>query len=162
MSNTKVEMASDREVRVTRPFKAPARLVWEAYTKPELVRKWLKGYDGWSMPVCEMDVRVGGSYRWRWRNDESQGEFGFFGKYLEVAPTTRLVFEEHYDPGTFGVAMTKEPKIVTTAFEDAGGITTLIVTMLFASKEERDATIATGATDGLEHNYRHLDGLLAR
>jgi len=161
MSDIKVETPSDREVRVTRTFKAPARLVWDAHTKPELMRIWLRGYDGWSMPVCEMDVRVGGSYRWRWRNDETREEFGFFGKYLEVVPPARLVFEERYDQGSFGVAMMKEPAIITTVFAEAGGVTTLIVTMKYASKAERDDTIATGATEGMEHNYRHLDELLA-
>ena len=160
MSNIKVETPSDREVRITRTFKAPAKLLWDAHTKPELLRKWLKGYDGWSMPVCETDARVGGSYRWRWRNDETKGEFGFFGKYLEVIPSARLVYEEHYDPGTFGVAMMKEPAIITTVFEEARGITTLIVTMLFASKAERDEASATGMTDGMEHNYTHLDELV--
>ncbi len=161
MSNIKVETPSDREVRVTRAFKAPAQLVWDAHTKPELMRKWLKGYDGWSMPVCEMDVRVGGSYRWRWRNDETQTEFGFFGKYLEVIPSARLVFEEHYDQGSFDVAMMKEPAIITNDFEEADGVTTLIVTMAYASRAERDDAIATGMTDGMGHNYKYLDAWLA-
>lgn len=161
MSDIKVETPSDREVRVTRTFEAPAQLLWDAHTKPELLRKWLRGYDGWSMPICETDVRVGGSYRWRWRNDETQEEFGFFGKYLEVTPPTRLVFEEHYDAGSFGVSMMKHPVIITTAFKEAGGVTTLIVTMLFASKAERDEAGATGMTDGMEHNYQFLDELVA-
>jgi uncharacterized protein YndB with AHSA1/START domain len=162
MSDTKVDMPSDREVRVTRRFKAPAQLVWDAHTQPELKRKWLRGYDGWSMPVCDMDVRVGGAYRWRWRNNETGDEFGFFGTYLEVTAPGRLVFEEHYDPGSFGVSMMKAPVIVTHEFEEAGGITTLTVTMLFASRAERDETLATGATDGMEHNYKYLDEWLAR
>ena len=63
-SSLKVETPSDREVRITRKFKAPAQLVWDAHTKPELVRKWMYGFEGWSLPICEMDVRVGGAYRW--------------------------------------------------------------------------------------------------
>lgn len=161
MSNVKVDTPSDREVRVTRTFKAPAQLVWDAHTKPDLVRIWLRGYDGWSFPVCDMDVRVGGSFRWRWRSDETQQEFGFFGTYREVTPPARLVFEEHYDPGSFGVAMMKEPALITSVFEEGGGVTTLTVTMRYASKAERDDAIATGATDGMEHNYKHLDEVLA-
>ncbi len=154
-----VETPSDREVRVTRQFNAPAQLVWDAHTKPELVKKW-QGYpDGWTMPVCEMDVRVGGSYRWRWRNDENQ-EFGFFGKYIEVKPSARLVFEQHYDPGSFGVPMMSEPSIITTIFEEKSGLTTLTVTIRFASKEERDEAAATGMTDGMEVSYQRLDALL--
>ena len=67
------------EVKVTRSFKAPKALVYRAYTEPALMRRWLVGYPGWTMPVCDMDVRVGGSYRWRWKNDEDNSEFGFFG-----------------------------------------------------------------------------------
>lgn len=159
-SKLKVDTPSDREVRVTRQFNAPAQLVWDAHTKPDLVKRW-QGYpDGWSMPVCDMDVRIGGSYRWRWRTDESQQEFGFFGKYLEVKPPARLVFEQHYDPGSFGVPMTSEPAIITNVFEEASGLTTLTVTMLFASREERDKAAATGMTDGMEVSYQRMDALL--
>src|SRR5512147_2321356 len=70
-----VTMPSDREVRVVRQFKAPRALVWDAHTKPELITKWMLGPPGWSMPVCEMDVRVGGAYRWRWRNETDGKEF---------------------------------------------------------------------------------------
>ena len=83
-SSLKVETPSDREVRVTRKFKAPAQLVWDAHTRPELVRKWQYGFEGWSLPICEMDVRVGGAYRWRWRSDQDGTDMGFFGKYIEV------------------------------------------------------------------------------
>jgi uncharacterized protein YndB with AHSA1/START domain len=160
-SKLKVETPSDREVRVTREFKAPARLLWDAYTKPELLKKWLAGTEGWSMPVCDMDVRAGGSYRWRWRNDENQQEFGFFGKFTEVKPPTRLVFEQHFDPGSLGISMTSEPAIITQVFDEANGVTKLTVTMLYASKDERDNAIATGMTDGMEQNYQHLDAMFA-
>jgi uncharacterized protein YndB with AHSA1/START domain len=161
LSKLKVETPTDTEVRVTRKFKAPAQLVWDAHTKPELVRKWLSGTDGWSMPVCEIDVRVGGSYRWRWRNDEDGREMGFFGKFIEVVPATKLVHQEHYDPGSFGVPMNSEPAIISTVFEETSGITTLTVSMLYASKEDRDGAIATGMTDGMEQSYQHMDALLA-
>lgn len=160
-SSLKVETPSDREVRVTRKFKAPAQLVWDAHTKPELVRKWQYGFEGWSLPICEMDVRVGGAYRWRWRNDENGQEMGFFGKYTEVTPPTRLVYDQHYDAGSLGVPMTNEPTIITNDFTESGGLTTLTVTMLFASKEERDAAVATGMTDGMELSYERMDALFA-
>lgn len=157
----KVDTPSDREVRVTRQFKAPAQLVWDAHTRPELLRKWMYGFEGWSLPICDMDVRVGGSYRWRWRNDDNGQEMGFFGKYIEVTPPTRLVYEQHYDPGTLGVPMTSEPTIITTVFTESSGITTLTVTMLFASKAERDAAAATGMTDGMELSYQRMDALFS-
>ena len=75
-----VSLPSDREVRVTRTFNAPRQLVWAAHTQPELVRQW-QGYEGWDMPVCEMDVRVGGRYKWLWRNCDDGKQFGFFGTF---------------------------------------------------------------------------------
>jgi uncharacterized protein YndB with AHSA1/START domain len=161
LSKLKVETPTDREVRVTREFEAPAQLVWDAYTKPELLKKWMFGFDGWSLLVCEMDVRIGGAYRWRWQNDEGSQEFGFFGKFIEVTPPTKFVHQQHYDPGTFGVPMTSEPVIITTTFAEANDVTVLTVTMLYASKEERDGAIATGMTDGMEVSYQRVDALLA-
>ena len=155
-----VSLPSDREVRVVRSFSAPRKLVWDAHTKPELMQRWMLGSPGWSMPVCEMDLRVGGAYRWRWRSYEDGKEFGFFGKFLEVSSPVRLVHEEHYDPGDVGGPMTSEPAIITSIFDDAGDVTVLTVKMLFASKEAREGAIASGMTDGLEMSYARLDGSL--
>ena len=102
MEKAHVTMPSDREVKVTRSFRAPRELVYRAYTEPELVRRWLLGPPGWSMPVCEMDVRVGGRYRWRWKSDTGAQEFGFSGEFREVEPPSKLVHTEAYDPGTVG------------------------------------------------------------
>ena len=85
LSKAQVTLPSDREVLVTRQFNAPRDLVYKAYTTPALVQRWLLGPPGWSMPVCEMDVRVGGKFLWRWRNDEDGKEFGFHGEFREVA-----------------------------------------------------------------------------
>src|SRR6478609_3418503 len=93
-----VTLPSGREVRVTRTFNAPRQLVWDAHTKPELVQRW-QGYDGWDMPVCDMDVRVGGKYKWQWRNREDGTRFGFFGTFTEVDGPSKLVHEQFYDPG---------------------------------------------------------------
>jgi uncharacterized protein YndB with AHSA1/START domain len=160
-SKLKVEAPSDREVRVTRTFKAPAQLVWDAHTRPELLQKWLGGYEGWSMPVCEMDVRVGGTYRWRWRMADGGKEFGFYGTFVEVTPTTKLVHQEHFDPGDLGMPMNSEPAIVTTEFKETNGLTMLTVTMLYATKADRDGAVATGMTDGMEVSYQRMDALLA-
>jgi len=160
MSKIKVETPSDREVRVVRVFAAPAQFVWDAHTKPELVRRWQTGYDGWSMSVCEMDVRVDGAYRWRWRNNDNGQEMGFFGKFLEVKPHTKLVHEEHYDPGDVGGPMTSDPAIITTTFSETDGFTTLTVAMMFASKEARDGAVASGMTDGMEFSYQRIDAMV--
>ena len=91
-----VTLPSDREVRVTRQFNAPRQLVYDAHTKPELVTKWMVGYPGWDMPVCEMDVRVGGRYKWQWRSQEDGKQFGFFGTFTEVNAPSRIAHEEYY------------------------------------------------------------------
>lgn len=156
-----VSLPTDREVRVVRSFSAPRKLVWDAHTKPELVQRWMLGPPGWTMPVCEMDLRVGGAYRWRWRSNDDGKEFGFFGKFLEVNAPAKLMHEEHFDPGDVGGSMTTDPAIITSTFEDAGKGTRLVVNMLFASKEARDGAVATGMTDGMEMSYANLEGLLA-
>jgi uncharacterized protein YndB with AHSA1/START domain len=160
MDKAQVTMPSDREVKVTRSFKAPRALVYRAYTEPELVRRWLLGPPGWSMPVCEMDVRVGGRFRWRWRSDENSSEFGFMGTFREVQPPSKLVHTEAYDPGTVGGPYPGEDAIVTVTFAEADGVTTMTTLIDFGSKQARDAAVATGMTDGMEQSYQLLDRLL--
>jgi uncharacterized protein YndB with AHSA1/START domain len=157
-----VTLPSDREVRVTRTFNAPRTLVWDAHTKPELVKKWMLGPPGWTMPVCEMDVRAGGKYRWRWRNDEDGKEFGFYGTFLEVKAPVRIVHDEYYDPGDVGGAMpSNDPAHITLELSESGAVTTLVSTMRFASKEARDGAVSTGMTDGMEMGYARLDEMFA-
>ena len=157
-----VTLPSDREVRVTRTFNAPRNLVWDAHTKPELVKKWMLGPPGWTMPVCEMDVRVGGKYRWRWRNDEDGKEFGFYGTFLEVKAPVRIVHDEYYDPGDVGGAMpSNDPAHITLELSESGGVTTIVNVMRFASKEARDGAVSTGMTDGMEMGYARLDDMFA-
>ncbi|MDZ4692141.1 SRPBCC family protein [Terricaulis sp.] len=151
-------LPNDRDVRVVRSFDAPRELVWDAHAKPELVQKWCLGPPGWSMPVCEMDVRVGGAYRWRWRNDADGAEFGFFGTFTEVNRPEKLAHEESYDPGDVGGAMpSDEPALVTNDFSEKDGVTTMVVTIRFPSKEARDGAFSTGMTDGMEMGYVRLD-----
>ena len=159
MTPTKTTTPSDTEVRVSRAFNAPARLVWRAYTEPELMQRWMLGPPGWTMPVCEMDVRPRGKFRWRWQNIESGKEFGFHGEYREIEPFTKIVHTEHYDPGDLGEDM-GNGCLITFALEEAGGSTTMITSMKFNSKAERDAALSTGMTDGMEMGYQRLDRLL--
>lgn len=160
IDKAQVSTPSDREVKVTRSFRAPRALVYRAYTEPELVRKWLLGPPGWSMPVCEMDVRVGGAYRWRWRSDADGKEFGFSGMFREVQPASRLVHTEAYDPGDVGGVYSDKQAIVTVTFAEEDGMTTVTSLMDFGSKEARDAAVSTGMTEGMEQSYRLLDKLL--
>ena len=99
MKPAEVSTPSDREVLVKRSFDAPVNLVWQAYTDPALMRRWLTAMPGWSMPVCEMATHVGGKYRWRWRDNENGQEFGFTGEMLEVALHSKIVHTQIYDPG---------------------------------------------------------------
>lgn len=157
----RVTLPSDREVLVTRAFSAQRGLVYRAHTEPDLIRRWLLGPPGWTMPVCEMDVRVGGSYRWRWRSEEDGSEFGFHGEFVEVEPGERLVHTQIYDPGDVGGEMGEGGEsMVTVTFEEGNGTTTVRTRMDFGSKEARDAAMATGMTDGMEASYQSLDALV--
>jgi len=156
-----VSQPSDREVKVVRSFKAPRDLVYKAYTTPELVKRWLLGPSGWTMPVCEMDVRVGGKYRWRWRSNEGGKEFGFHGEFKEVDAPAKLVHSEYFDPGDVGGDM-GEGSTVRVEFTQDNGVTTMTTIMDFGNKRARDAAVATGMTDGMEHSYQLLDSVLAK
>lgn len=156
-----VTLPSDREVSVTRSFKAPRSLVYRAYTEPELMQRWLLGPPGWSMPVCEMDVRVGGQYRWRWRSDDGDKEFGFYGTFREVTPSSKLVYTELYDPGTVSDQYPQSETLVTVLFAEENGTTMLTTLIEYPSKEARDAAVATGMTDGMEMSFQKLDRLLS-
>lgn len=157
-----VTLPSDREVKVTRSFRAPRALVYRAYTEPALVQRWLLGPPGWSMPVCEMDVRVGGRYRWRWRSDEDGREFGFAGIFREVEPPSRLVHTQIYDPGTVGDAHPENEAVVSVTFTEGRGVTMMATVIDFGSKQARDAAVATGMTSGMEQSYQLLDALLSQ
>jgi uncharacterized protein YndB with AHSA1/START domain len=155
-----VTLPSDCEVQVTRSFNAPRALVFRAFTEPDLVKRWMLGPPGWSMPVCEMDVREGGSYRWRWRSYADGSEFGFSGTFREVRAGEKLVHTEGYDPGDMGGGYPGKAALVTVTFAEDAGITTVTSRIDFGSKEGRDAAVATGMTDGMEMSYQLLDRLL--
>lgn len=160
IDKAQVTLPSDREVSVARSFKAPRAMVYRAYTEPALVRRWLLGPPGWSMPVCEMDVRVGGHYRWRWRSDKDGTEFGFAGTFREVQPPSKIVHTEAYEPATIRDGYPQSNAIVTVTFTEEDGVTTMTTVVDFGSKEARDAAAATGMTDGMEQSYQLLDRLL--
>ena len=160
IDKAQVTLPSDREVSVARSFKAPRAMVYRAYTEPALVRRWLLGPPGWSMPVCEMDVRVGGHYRWRWRSDKDGSEFGFAGTFREVQPPSKIVHTEAYEPATIRDGYPQSNAVVTVTFTEEDGVTTMTTVVDFGSKEARDAAAATGMTDGMEQSYQLLDRLL--
>jgi uncharacterized protein YndB with AHSA1/START domain len=151
-----LSLPSDREIVITRRFDAPRQLVWDCHTKPELVRRWLLGPPGWEMPVCEIDLRVGGRYRYAWE-DKSRGKtMGVGGVFTEVTAPFRFGAREKFDDDWTGGETQ-----VAQVFMESAGITTLTLTILYASKQARDGAAATGMTDGMEHGYRRLDAVLA-
>ncbi len=148
-----VTTPSDREIRVTRAFAAPARLLFDFHTKAEHVQKWMLGPPGWSMPICEIDLRVGGRYQHVWRNADDGAEFGARGEYREIAAPERLVHSESMD-GAEGEAL------CTLTFVESGGQTTLSTTMLFSSKDARDEALQSGMTDGMAVSYERLESVV--
>lgn len=159
MKNTgtlKVTTPSEREIVMTRVFDAPRRLVFDAHTKPELIRRWLLGPDGWSMPVCEVDLRVGGKYHYVWRHDADGNEMGMGGVYREIVPPERLVTTESFDqPWYSGEALD------TMVLVEQVGKTTLTVIMRFESREARDTALKSGMEKGVAASYDRLARLLA-
>jgi uncharacterized protein YndB with AHSA1/START domain len=149
-NRTTVERKSDREFVVTRTFNAPARLVFEALTKPELLKQWWAPKStGMSLLSCEADVRVGGSYRFVFSHGESN-TMAFFGRYIEVTPHSRLVWTN--EEGDGGEAIT------TVTFEEREGKTLLVLHELHPSKEAVDSAIGFG--EGLRETFEQLDELL--
>ncbi len=150
-----VTTPSDREIVMTRVFDAPRQLVFDAHTKPDLVRRWLLGPPGWTMPVCEIDLRVGGRFRSVWRKDDGV-EMGMGGVFREIVRPERIVHTELFDQDWTG-----GETVSTTRFAERDDRTTLTITTLYSSKEARDGALKSGMTDGMEAGYARLDGLLA-
>ena len=152
-NRTTVERKSDRELVVTRTFNAPARLVFEAWTKPELLKRWWapKSF-GISFISCEADVRTGGTYRFEFGHPASEQPMAFFGRYIEVTPPSRLVWtnEESGEGGS----------VTTVTFEERGAETVVVMHDLYPSKEALDAAIASGSTSGTGETFEQLDELL--
>lgn len=156
MGTLKLTTPADREIAMTRVFDAPRQLVFDAHTKPDLVRQWLLGPPGWSMPVCEMDVRVGGTYRWVWRHDTNGTEMGMGGVYREIVAPERLVTTERFDEAWYpGEALN------TLVLIEQGGRTTLTQTMRYESRDARDAVIKSNMEKGVAASYDRLADLLA-
>ena len=150
-----VTASGERELVIARSFNAPRSLVWDAHTKPELIRRWLLGPEGWTMPVCDVDLRVGGSYRYLWRNAKGH-EMGMGGVYREIKAPERIVQTEKFDESWYpGEA------VGTLVLTERGGVTHLKQTMLYESRDARDAVLRSPMESGLSVGYDRLDALLA-
>ena len=155
-----VSTPSDTQVEVLRSFDAPVESVWKAFTVPELVGRWMLGPPGWSIPICEMDFRVGGKYENRFRNDEDGTEFGLGGEFREIETLTKIVQDEHYGLGNDEDDM-RHAAVVTFTFQETNGRTTVATLIEYGSKEARDAALATGMLAAMEMGYCRIDDLLA-
>ena len=150
-----VTTPSDREVRVIRTFSARRELVFRAWTEPNLVKRWLAGPEGWSITKSEGDPRPGGTYRLEWSGTDN-AFMGMTGTYREIEPPSRIVsveaFDEAWHPG--------EATVTTEFLADGPNETTVVMTILYESKEARDIAVATGMTDGMTITYESLDRFL--
>ena len=150
----KATMPSEQEIQLTRLFDAPRHLVFEAMTKPEHVKRWWGCLgQGYSVPVCEIDLRPGG--KWRFVNRHPKGEAAFHGEYIEISPPSRLVFTEIFEdyPDTVSV--------VTAVFAEEGKKTRLTATVRYPSTEVRDIVLKSGMTHGAGISYDRLEDLVA-
>lgn len=150
-----VTMPSDVEVRATRVFDAPRRLVFQALTTPAILQRWMHGPNGWTLAVCEVDLRAGGVFRYVWRKANGR-EMGAGGVFRAVDAPHRLVHTELFDDDWTGGEAE-----VTTVLDERDGVTTLTVTMRYASKAGRDAALSTNFTAGMEASYDALATVLA-
>src|SRR5258708_1154493 len=153
--NLKLATRGDGGILVTRVFDAARRMVFDAFTKPELVKQWLLGPPGWTMPVCDIDLRVGGSYRYVWRNTTDGNEMGMGGVYREIAAPERIVATEKFDQAWYpGEA------VGTLVLSERGGKTRVSQTVLYQSGEARDAVLKSGMEKGVSASYDRLAELL--
>lgn len=154
--STKVEIVphGDRAIRITRTFHAPRALVFDAMTKADMMLNWFHGATGWTLVVCEIDLRVGGTYRWVWRNVDGQ-EMGMGGMYKEIVRPERLVTTEKFDQAWYpGEA------VGTMVLTEEGGKTLMTLTVEYGSTTARDGVITGEMGDGMEVGYQRLDRFL--
>jgi uncharacterized protein YndB with AHSA1/START domain len=146
----------EREIVMTRAFAAPRKLVFEAFTVPDLVRRWLLGPPGWSMPVCEIDLRVGGAYRYVWRRDRDGSTMGMGGVYREIVVPERIVSTERFDEAWY-----PGEGVGTLALTEQRGRTTVTQTIVYESRAARDSVLKSEMERGVAASYDRLAEILA-
>ena len=149
-----VSTPSDREIALTRTFNAPRELVFDAWTKPALLKRWLGVFGGWSLDVCEVDLRPGGKYRYVWRN-ENGASMGMGGVFREVVRGERLVSTEKFDEAWY-----EGEAVGTVEFTEKAGKTTVTTTVRYASREVRDGVLRSPMKEGVGASYDQLEKIL--
>jgi uncharacterized protein YndB with AHSA1/START domain len=156
-ASAEVTLLNDTQIQVVREFDAPRSLVYMAFVTPALVKRWLLGPPGWTMPVCDIDLRIGGKYHYRWESGEKGSAFGLWGTFEAIEPENRLVARESFED----TEPSGEAK-VDTLFADHGKATRVTYIITAESREARDAALATGMTDGMEMSFKQLDAILEK
>ena len=151
----KVEARGEREIVMTRAFDAPRQLVFDAYTKPELLKRWLYGPEGWTLAVCEIDLRVGGKYRYLWKGQGT--EMGMGGVYREIVAPERIVTTEKFDEPWY-----PGESIGTVVLTERSGTTMLTLTLQYESRSARDGVLKSPMESGVAMSYDRLENLLDR
>jgi uncharacterized protein YndB with AHSA1/START domain len=146
----------DREIRMMRSFDAPREMVFEALTKPELLKRWLYGPDGWSLADCEVDLRVGGAYRYLWRHVRKRIDMGAGGVFREIVRPERIVCTEVFDDPWY-----PGESLITTVLEEKNGRTAMKVAMLYESTAGRDGVLKSPMDEGVSQSYDRLERILA-
>ena len=149
-----ISTPSDREIRMTRVFNAPRKLVFDAYTKPELLTRWMGVMPGWTWAVCEIDLRVGGMFRYLWRGPDGL-EMGMRGTYLEITPPHRIVATESFDQKWY-----EGECVEAVTLEENDGRTTLTMLLRYDNQAVRDAVLQSDAASGMEAGFSNLAALL--
>lgn len=150
-----ISARGDREIVMSREFDAPRRLIYDAYTKPELLTRWLGVRAGWVMDICEIDLRVGGRYRWGWRKEKNGAELRTGGIYREIVTNERIVCTEAFEDQWYS-----GESLVTNTFDEVDGVSTLTSVMLFDTMEIRDGVLKSGMDRGVAESYDVLAGIL--
>ena len=152
---TQIAPQADHEIVITRDFRAPRPLVFDAWTKPAMLRRWLGVMAGWEWAVCELDLRVGGAYRYEWRGPDDAA-MGVGGVFREVMPPTRLISTERFDQAWY-----PGEGLVTLDLSERGGVTAARMTLRYETPEARDGVLHSPMDSGMEQGFAALDELLA-
>jgi uncharacterized protein YndB with AHSA1/START domain len=156
MTEMTLKPRGDREIVVMRIFNAPRDLVFDAFSKPELVKRWMLGPDGWSMAVCTIDFRVGGKGRYEWKNLDGRA-MALSSEFVELVRPERIVHKEVFD----GTPIPVE-SLVTSTFVETNGITTLTMVIRFPTPEVRDFMVNSGMEHGMARSFQRLAGIVGK
>ena len=154
-----ISTPTDSTIVLTRAFNAPRRLVWEAMFTPDKMRRWMLPPPGWTMTICECEARVGGALRLVWKSEEADPAMTLHGVFTEVMTHERIV---HTETMVLGSGQTIGRLVETHEFVEEGGVTTMRITQVYGSKDDRDGAIASGMDQGMEAGYQQLDAMLAQ